>query len=270
MDNHINSFVLVESKDKLGNLKLHICLESTNLNKAIIQEPYHFKMLDDTAHLISESCVMTVCNCKKGYWHQRLDEASSYLNTFNTRIGCFRYTVMPFGATVTGDVFQHKLSMLWPYKKCHCHLGWHNDYSKQQNHRDHDHTLTTLLGTTRCCNVRLNDEKLQYKKEEMPAPTCQKQVQSFIGMVNYLTKFSTHLSKLAEPIRELSKEKVPFNWGPEHQEAFQLMKKKLQLHHFWLTITQGNRQSCKLMQALKNWDHACYKTTNQYILPAKH
>ena len=29
----INSFVLVESKDKLGNLKLCICLVPTNLNK---------------------------------------------------------------------------------------------------------------------------------------------------------------------------------------------------------------------------------------------
>ena len=39
----INSFLLVESKDKLGNLKLCICLDSTNLKKAIIREPYHFR-----------------------------------------------------------------------------------------------------------------------------------------------------------------------------------------------------------------------------------
>ena len=49
---------------------------------------------------------------------------------------------------------------------------------------------------------------------EMPALTCKKQVQSFIGMVNYLAKYSVRLSELAEPIRELSKDKVPFNWGP--------------------------------------------------------
>ena len=30
-----------------------------------------------------------------------------------------------------------------------------------------------------------------------------------------------------EPIRELSKDKVPFNWGPEHQEAFKQMKKEI-------------------------------------------
>ena len=39
----INSFVLVESKDKLGNLKLHICVDPNNLNKAITREPYHFR-----------------------------------------------------------------------------------------------------------------------------------------------------------------------------------------------------------------------------------
>ena len=66
----INSFVLGESKDKLGNLKLHICLDPTNLTKAIRQEPYHLKTLEDISHLIAESCVMTACDCKKGYWHQ--------------------------------------------------------------------------------------------------------------------------------------------------------------------------------------------------------
>ena len=30
-----------------------------------------------------------------------------------------------------------------------------------------------------------------------------------------------------EPIREFSKYKVPFNWGPEHQEAFNQMKREI-------------------------------------------
>ena len=61
----------------------------------------------------------------------------------------------------------------------------------------------------------------------MPAPQCKKQVQLFIGMVNYLSKFSARISELAEPIRDLCKEKVPFNWGPEHDGAFQLIKKEI-------------------------------------------
>ena len=46
-------------------------------------------------------------------------------------------------------------------------------------------------------------------------------------MVNYLSKFSARLSELVKPIRVLSKDKVHFNWGPEHQEAFNQMKKEI-------------------------------------------
>ena len=47
------------------------------------------------------------------------------------------------------------------------------------------------------------------------------------GMINYLSKFSPRLSELAQPTRELSKDKVPFNWGPEHQHTFTQMKKEI-------------------------------------------
>ena len=56
----INSFVLVERKDKLGKLKLRICLDPTNLNKAIVCEPYHFKTPEDIAHLLAEMCYNSV------------------------------------------------------------------------------------------------------------------------------------------------------------------------------------------------------------------
>ena len=43
-------------------------------------------------------------------------------------------------------------------------------------------------------------------------------------MINYSSKFSTRLSKL---IRELSKERVLFNWGLRHWEAFNVIKKEI-------------------------------------------
>ena len=95
--------------------------------------------------------------------------------------------------------------------------------------------------TAKKCNVKFNFDKLQYKQNEvdffgetyttnghkparskvlpvtaMPLPTNKKQVPSFIDMIHYLSKFSSRLSELAELIRELSKDKVPFKWGPEH------------------------------------------------------
>ena len=249
----INSFVLVEFKDKAGNHKLRICLDPTNLNKAIIREPYHFKTPEDIAHLIARACTLTLLDCHKGYWPQQLNEQSSYMTTFNTEFGRYRYTGMPFGATVAGDVFQHKLDEYFGHIPNMIVIA--DDImvvEKQPNHKDHDQALTTLLETARTCNVRLNYEKLQYKQTEvgffgetytvngckpakgkvqaiteMPTPSCKKEVQSFIGMINYLSKFSARLSELAQPIRELAKGKVAFNWGLEHQAAFKLVKNEI-------------------------------------------
>ena len=150
----INSFVLVEGKDKFGNLKSRICLDSTNLNKVIVREPYHFKTQENIAHLLADACIMFVCDCKKGYWHQGLDEASSFLTTFNTELGRFRYTVMPFGATVAGDVFQCKLNQCFGHLKNVTVIADNiMIVDKKPGHRDYDQALTTLHETARKCNV---------------------------------------------------------------------------------------------------------------------
>ena len=58
----INRFVLVESKDKQGQLKLRICLDPTNLNKAMTRELYHFCTLEDISHMLADTCIFTVCD----------------------------------------------------------------------------------------------------------------------------------------------------------------------------------------------------------------
>ena len=61
----------------------------------------------------------------------------------------------------------------------------------------------------------------------MPVPTSKKQIQSITGMTNYLSKLSARLSEIAKPIWELAKDKVPFNWCPEHHSAFIQMKQEI-------------------------------------------
>ena len=120
------------------------------MNKAVIREPYHFKTSEDIAHPIANSCVMMACNCKKGYCHQELDEASSFLTTFNMELGRFRYMVMPFGITVAGDVFQQKLDQCFSHIKNITVIAKDiMDVGKKQNHRDHDINLTNLLETAK-------------------------------------------------------------------------------------------------------------------------
>ena len=53
---------------------------------------------------------------------------------------------MPFGATIAGDVFQHKLDQCFGHIKNVIVIA--DDImvvGRQHNHRDHDQALTTLL-----------------------------------------------------------------------------------------------------------------------------
>ena len=143
---------------------------------------------------------------------------------------------MPFGASVAGDVFQHKLDEY--FGKIEQVIIIADDImimGNKPDHSDHDQAFTTLLQTAKQCNVKLNYDKFQYKQNEvecfgqiyttghkpskdkvaavtsMQSLSNKKKVQSFIGMINYSTKFSPRLSELAGPIRDLVKDKVPCN-----------------------------------------------------------
>lgn len=53
--------------------------------------------------------MFTVCDVKQGFWHVRLEEESSYLTTFATPFGRFRWLRMPMGTSPAPEVFQRKL-----------------------------------------------------------------------------------------------------------------------------------------------------------------
>ena len=96
---------------------------------------------------------MSVCDCKNGYWHRQPDETPLFLTTFNTELGRFRHTVMPFGVTVAGDVFQWKLDQCFGHIKQVIAIADIMIVSKKANHSNHDQSLTTLLETAGRCNV---------------------------------------------------------------------------------------------------------------------
>ena len=57
--------------------------------------------------------MFTILDFSKGYYLIELDEASSFLIIFNRQFGRFRFTGMPFGLTVVGDAFQHKIEAVF-------------------------------------------------------------------------------------------------------------------------------------------------------------
>ena len=56
------------------------------------------------------------------------------------------------------------------------------------------------------------------------SPKDASEVRSFMGLVQYSTKFMPDLASIARPIQDLTRKKVPFVWGAEQQKAFQDLK----------------------------------------------
>jgi transposase InsO family protein len=114
---------------------------------------------------------------------------------------------------------------------------------------EHNAALTAVMKRCREKNVKLNPDKCIVSCTQIPffgqligaqgskpdpkkidgikkmnRPQDRTQLKSFLGMVNYLSKFSGNLAVLCKPIRELDKDGIPFVWLPHHETAFQAVK----------------------------------------------
>ena len=57
-----------------------------------------------------------------------------------------------------------------------------------------------------------------------PRPKCRKQISSFLGLVNFRTKFVKNLASEAETLRRLLRKDTEWKWGKEEEEAFEKLK----------------------------------------------
>ena len=60
--------------------------------------------------------------------------------------------------------------------------------------------------------------------EKMAAPACKSELETILGMVNYLTKFAPNLAEVTHPLRSLLKKDVEFSWDRPQQQAFEKVK----------------------------------------------
>ncbi|OWZ13920.1 polyprotein [Phytophthora megakarya] len=58
-------------------------------------------------------------------------------------------------------------------------------------------------------------------------PTNPTEIRQWLGMANYLHKYTKDYAKLIQPLSSLLKKDTPWVWEPEHREAFDSVKKSL-------------------------------------------
>ena len=104
----ISSMVVVPKP----NGTLRICLDPKDLNRALQRENYPLPTIEEVATRLHGAKVFTVLDVACGFWHVALDEQSSFLTTFNTPFGRYRWKRMPFGIKSAPEIFQRKMHEL--------------------------------------------------------------------------------------------------------------------------------------------------------------
>ena len=62
---------------------------------------------------------------------------------------------------------------------------------------------------------------------DAPVPTNVSQLKSFLGLINFYSRFLPNLSTLLAPLHTLLQKNTPWKWGPPQQKAFNSAKNSL-------------------------------------------
>jgi len=63
--------------------------------------------------------------------------------------------------------------------------------------------------------------------QETREPETISEVQSFLGLANYSSRFIPHFATITEPLRKLTRKDVPFHFGPEQKASFESLKQSM-------------------------------------------
>ena len=142
------------------NGEVRVCLDPSNLNKAIIREHRKPMTVEEIAHELAGATVYTKADALKAFLQIHLTHEASLLTTFNSHWGWLQFLQMPFGAKMSQDVFQLQMDAI--LEQCPGVIGIHDDvviFGVDQE--DHDANLINLLNVCQKEGLVLNSKKLE-------------------------------------------------------------------------------------------------------------
>ena len=92
-----------------SNGSLRICIDPQQLNKGLKRRTYQVPTVEELLPELTKARVFSKWDVKSGFWHIKLDEASSKLTTFSTPFGRYKRNRMPFGIAPAPEIFQCRL-----------------------------------------------------------------------------------------------------------------------------------------------------------------
>ncbi len=148
----VSSMVIATKKS--GDLRL--CIDPRPLNKALRRETLQMPVLDELLPELTQAKVFSTVDLRSGFWHCTLNEKSSSLTTFATPFGRYRWRRLPFGLSVSSEIFQKRVNQA--IEGLSGVLGITDDIvvfgkgeTVKEAEADHDKNLHALL---ECCRER--------------------------------------------------------------------------------------------------------------------
>ena len=224
----VHNLVVVEKKN--GSLRL--CLDPRYLNDVIKREHYRIPTIREIASEFAGKSLFSTLDLKDGYWQVELDESSSYLCTFATPFGRYRFIRMPFGLKSASEVFQKRNEAAFEGIEG-IHIVADDIIIAASNVEEYNKIFTEVLQRAAARNVKLNFDKLQLRVSEvkylgtiithegmkpdpakvkaiaeMPTPHDKAAFRRLLGMINFLAAHIPNMASITTPLRNLVKADV--------------------------------------------------------------
>jgi len=235
-------------KKKDGSLRT--LADFRELNKRIKRKPFPIPLIQDMLQKLEGFMYATSLDLNMGYYHILLTPNASRLCTIVLPWGKYEYLRLPMGLCNSPDIFQEKMSELMQgleFVRAYLDdllvisrgdFDQHLDHLEKVLERVTEAGLKINASKSAFCQTEL--EYLGYwitregvkplsKKVEainnLAPPTNRRMLRQFIGMVNYYRDMWPRRSHVLAPLTRLTSKEVKWKWGPEHQVAFENMKR---------------------------------------------
>ncbi|KAK2727056.1 hypothetical protein QYM36_007791 [Artemia franciscana] len=221
-----NAKVMVEKKDGRECL----CINPVNLDKAIKQPYYPIPTFYDAISNLDGAPYFSKLATWSRYWTLQLSQKASCLTTFSTICGCYHWKRYPLGLILVQDVLQQRMEQAFDSLKGLCVLiDDLLNYGRTQ--KEHDERLKEALQRARKLGIRFNKIKCQFGLDKisyfgheiskdgikpdpeklqvinrMPEPKNEEELQTLLGMLNFLSRYIPKISSKNKSLRDLLNE----------------------------------------------------------------
>ncbi|MGL5708809.1 MAG: reverse transcriptase domain-containing protein, partial [Aeromonas sp.] len=260
---------VVATVKKNGNLRM--CIDYRKLNAITTKDAYPMPNIEDILDSLQGAKIFSTLDCYSGYYQVKVREKDIEKTAFSCRSGSYEFLKMPFGLVNGPATFQRCMDEILRDEKWKFVSVYLDDviiYSKTiEEHKIHVNTVMRKLSRA---NIKLNKDKCQFFQNEVKilghkvnesgispdeeriksiknfrVPQSKKELQSFLGLVNYCRKFIKNLSEAAAPLYQTLKETQnkdkTFHMCDKTIEAYESIKKMIN-HDIILKLPDTNKE----------------------------